>query len=103
MPCQAPGVQTNAVETCRGGVSTPGNGCIVMVLRVEGGSLVVMDAQGGESAREDEGFLQLQLGPLDVIRCACTAICASFSIMLLGRAAECEWSRARTHGSEPAG
>ena len=62
-----------AVETGRQGFCAPGDGGVVMVVRVEGGGLVVVDAQRGEGAREHEGLLQLQLSPLDVVSGACTA------------------------------
>lgn len=48
-----------------------GDGGVVVVLRVEGGGLVVVDAHGGERAADGEGLLQLQVGPLDVILGVC--------------------------------
>ena len=70
IPAGAP----DALKPCRQGLCAPGNGGIVMVVRVEGCGLVVVDAQGGQGAREHEGLLQLQLSPLDVVSGACTAM-----------------------------
>ena len=68
IPTEAP----RAVEACSRGLCAPGDGGVVMVVRVEGCGLVVMDAQGSQGAREHEGLLQLQLSPLDVISGSCT-------------------------------
>ena len=46
----------------------------MVIVRVEGRGLIVMDAQRVEGARKHEGLLHLQLGPLDVIGGACTAM-----------------------------